>query len=243
MGLPAGVGDLMSACRVPAGGRQTRVMTRAVIRAVTSAIGSLLLAGTCATAEERTTTTGPDVLPPEHPGEQLLVEIPEGWVAVNSIQQQELHIAEYLDPTNLTAERVDSVRLEALTGDPLPDPIEFLGGLRDLLRENCKGFVDFPISTGFENGFPSAVRLMLCREQKEPTRGLIRMVKAIQGDQAFYIVSRSRSTPPFTAGNEPMSVEDMGYWSAWIGAVRLCATAPGGETALGRAPGCPNEDD
>jgi hypothetical protein len=157
-------------------------------------------------------------------GELLIASAPEGWVQVGGLNQGHVRIAEYANPENLSPDRVDSVRFESQAGDPLPDPIDFLLGMREELREQCKGIRDFPISSGYENGYETSVRLMLCREKGDPPRGEVRMIKAIRGAEQFYIVSRSRNVPPFAPEQEPMTVEDMAIWSAWFGGIRLCDT-------------------
>ena len=161
---------------------------------------------------------------PPQTGELLIASAPEGWVQVGGLNQGQVRIAEYANPENLSPDRVDSVRFESQAGDPLPDPIDFLLGMREELRGQCKGVRDFPISSGYENGYPTSVRLMLCREKGDTPRGEVRMVKAIRGAEQFYIVSRSRNAPPFAPEQEPMSVEDMAIWSAWFARVHVCDT-------------------
>lgn len=157
-------------------------------------------------------------------GELLLAQAPEGWVQAGGLNQGNLRIAEFADPATLTPDQVDTVRFESQASDPLPDPIDFVLGLREELRGNCKGFRDFPIFSGYENGYPASVRLMLCRSQGEPERGLVRMVKAIRGKEFFYIVSRTRTSAPFEPEAEPLSVQDMAEWSTWIGGITVCDT-------------------
>jgi hypothetical protein len=157
-------------------------------------------------------------------GELLIAAPPTGWVEVSALNEDKLRIAQYTDPANLTPDQVDSVRFESQAGAPLPDPIDFVLGVREELRQNCEGFRDFPISAGYENGYPTAVRLLLCRAQGDPKRGLVRLVKAIQGQEHFYVVSRSRSSAPFEAGSEPMTEDEMAVWSSWIRAIRVCDT-------------------
>jgi hypothetical protein len=169
-------------------------------------------------------------------GEHLIAAPPEGWSEISALNEGNLRIAEYVDAEQVTPERVDSVRFESQAATPLPDPIDFLLGMREDLKTQCQGIRDFPIFSGFENGYPTSVRLLLCRQKGDPPRGEVRMIKAIQGDEQFYIVSRSRSTKPFAPDEEPMSVEDMALWSTWIGGVKLCDTR-------GTEHPCPGEQD
>jgi hypothetical protein len=193
-------------------------------------VAALLLAvavlGACgAPADDRTADGEPpaDGAPPQT-GELLIAQAPEGWVEVAGLNEANLRIAEYVDPDTLTPEQVDLVRFESQAGQPLPDPIDFLLGLREELRSNCEGFQDFPIFSGYENGYPASVRLYLCRAQGEPKRGLVRMVKTIQGTEQFYIVSRTRNSAPFAPEAEPLTVEDMAIWSTWLGGILVCDT-------------------
>jgi len=178
------------------------------------------LAG-CAPSDGDKTT---EQTPAPATGELLIAKAPEGWVQAGGLNQGNLRIAEFADPATLTPDQVDTVRFESQAGDPLPDPIDFVLGLREELRGNCQGLRDFPIFSGYENGYPASVRLMFCRSQGEPERGLVRMVKAIRGKEFFYIVSRSRTSAPFEPEAEPLSVQDMAEWSTWIGGITVCDT-------------------
>jgi hypothetical protein len=203
-----------------------RRSARSANRARAAAIVSCLCATLAACAAERNA---------EAEGELLIAAPPAGWTEISALNQGNLRIAEYVDSEQVTPDRIDSVRFESQASSPLPDPIDFLLGMKEDLREQCRGIRDFPIFSGFENGYPTSVRLLLCRQKGDPPRGEVRMIKAIQGTEQFYIVSRSRSTAPFAPEEEPMSVEDMALWSRWIGGVSLCDTR-------GTEHPCPNPD-
>jgi hypothetical protein len=50
------------------------------------------------------------------------------------------------------------------------------------------------------------------------------MVKAIRGSDHFYIVSRSRRTPPLQPDVEPLNAEAMASWSYWFSLITVCDT-------------------
>jgi hypothetical protein len=193
-----------------------------VARALGTAV--LVLSTGCDTSGTPEREASPATPATAQTGELLIASAPEGWIQVGGLNQDNVRIAEYANPENLSPDLVDSVRFESQTGDPLPDPIDLLLGMREQLREQCEGMLDHPIFSGYENGYATSVRLLFCRAKGDPPRGEVRMIKAIRAADQFYIVSRSRSTPPFEPDQEPMSVEDMAQWSDWFGGISVCDT-------------------
>jgi hypothetical protein len=154
--------------------------------------------------------------------EQLIASPPPGWVQVGGLSRGDVRIAEYGDPATLTPTRVDSIRFESLGGKPLPDPIDIVVATGLDLSKRCEGFQDTPIFSGYENGYPTSVRLMFCRQQGRPPWGEVRMVKAIRGNEHVYIISRSRRTPPLQPHIEPLSAAEMASWSYGFSLITVC---------------------
>lgn len=157
-------------------------------------------------------------------GEILIGSAPAGWMEAGGLNRGTLRIAEYANPATLTPDLVDTARFESQATLPLPDPIDFVLGASAELAARCQGFEDHPVFAGYENGYPTAVRLMFCRRHGDPSRGEVRMVKAIQGKEQFYIVSRSRMTAPLEPDVVPLDAAEMAAWSEWFGGITLCDT-------------------
>jgi len=157
-------------------------------------------------------------------GELLLAQPPAGWVEVTGLNRGQVRIVEYAAPDTLSPDQLDLLRFESQGSLPLPDPIEVAGAMSAEMAGLCAGFQDFPIHSGFENGYPTSVRLLICQAYGEPVRGEIRMTKTIRGNEQFYIVTRTRRTAPFEADAAPVTVEEMSEWSDYLSRIGLCDT-------------------
>jgi hypothetical protein len=117
---------------------------------------------------------------------------------------------------------LDRVTIESQSGDPLPDPIEFVLSLSRDLARRCEGFSDFNIMSGLENNYATSVRLLICPRYKDQPLGEVLMMKAIQGREYFYTVTRGRRMPAFATDEQPLTAQTTAEWSAYLKAVGVC---------------------
>lgn len=156
-------------------------------------------------------------------GEILLAEPPQGWVETGAMQTPVLRMAEY-GPPDEPADRLERITFEAQEGKPLPDPIDFVQAVSQDLEASCKGFEGINISSGFENGYPTSVRLMICPEFRESPNGQVVLAKAIQGNEEFYVITRRLRVPPMRGDGQPLTAQEMAEWTAHLKGIRLCDT-------------------
>ncbi len=185
-------------------------------------------------------------------GEVLLASAPRGWVESGTLISPVLRMAEFvpakqLETTHAVEEEapvgeesasarsieelpgavaasalLDRVTIEAQSGDPLPDPIDFVLSLSRDLALRCEGFNDFNIMSGLENNYATSVRLLVCPRYKDHPLGEVMMIKAIQGQEYFYTVTRGRRLPAFGTDGQPLTAQTMAEWSAYLKAVGVC---------------------
>ncbi len=170
----------------------------------------------------------PGVSAPEPPeavreGELLLATPPEGWKVTGSVQTQTLRMAEYQPPDQAEG-RVERLTFEAQSADPLPDPIAFVLGVSKDLETRCEGFQDLNISSGFENGYPSSVELMVCPKFKDSDNGQVMMTKAVQGGEKFYVITHRMLTPPMRGQGPPLTAQAMADWTTRLKRIQVCDT-------------------
>ncbi|MDZ7669250.1 MAG: hypothetical protein U5Q16_07425 [Gammaproteobacteria bacterium] len=186
----------------------------------------ILLAGCGTSSDNGSQTPAPngagDAEPPPS-GEILLAEPPQGWVETGAMQTPVLRMAEY-GPPDEPEGRVERITFEAQEGKPLPDPIEFVQAVSRDLEASCKGFEGINISSGFENGYPTSVRLMICPELESSPHGQVVMAKAIQGNDEFYVITRRLRVPPMRGDGQPLTAQEMAEWTAHLKGIRLCDT-------------------
>ena len=158
--------------------------------------------------------------------ERLLAAPPEGWTAVFAANRPGVRIAEYVPPGESAAEWKEKLSFETFGGEPLPDPIGMLVAIAEDQRATCNGFADHNTFSGLENGYPTSVRLFVCRNNVVTGRGQITLVKAIQGGRRVYVITRARRVAPIESDAVlPMAQEDMAEWSQYARAISLCDPA------------------
>ncbi len=156
-------------------------------------------------------------------GELLLASAPHGWTVTGSLHTQSLRMAEY-QPPDQPQDRVERLRIEAQSGDPLPDPINFVLGVSKSLQSRCEGYQDLNVSSGLENGYPASVELMICPKFRDSETGQVMLTKAIRGTEKFYVITRRMMTPPMKGQGPPLTAQAMAEWTTLLKHVRVCDT-------------------
>lgn len=184
-------------------------------------LGTIALAGCQARAADP--ATRPSV---EEGTERLLAAAPEGWTAVFAANRPGVRIAEYVPPGDTADTWTEKLSFEAFGGEPLPDPIGMLVEIARDQQATCNGFADHNTFSGFENGYPTSVRLFVCRNNAITKRGQITLVKAIQGRERVYVITRAQRVPPIESDAMlPIAQEDMAQWAQYARAISLCDSA------------------
>ncbi|MCP5184347.1 MAG: hypothetical protein H6993_10310 [Pseudomonadales bacterium] len=163
-------------------------------------------------------------------GEHLVGAVPLNWVPVSVTATPALHLAVYQPPDDTPDDTgwTEKLSIEKLTGTPVPDPLEFLAALKEETAESCADSAFHPVSSGVENGYPTAVALLVCPKLSLTEAGQMTMVKVVQGNAAFYSITRAVRTPVMTrnADGEPQqpdgAKEQIGGMSLYLRAMTVC---------------------
>ena len=121
--------------------------------------------------------------------EHLITEIPENWLQIINSKSKNLQVAEYVPPDS-TEQWQQKLSVEAMSGSFLPDPLEFTDAWAEEQAQVCNDFQDLPIHSGFENGYPTVVRMLICGQNKQTGKPLVTMIKVIRGNESLYTVTR-----------------------------------------------------
>ena len=133
--------------------------------------------------------------------ERLAVEVPEGWRQLLDRRVGALYLADYYpvadvdklinsDPAEASAAWADKLSVEILAVQPPPDPLVVVQSMTQSQIDACENPSDQGVFAGFENGYPTVVHILQCPSARATNRGLLTLVKVIQGDQALYTISR-----------------------------------------------------
>ena len=133
-------------------------------------------------------------------------------------------MVEFLPEDPGDADWVEKVSFESFSAENLPDPIEFVMDIANDQAAACENFEHFNIISGEENGYPTSVRFMSCPESSLIGLGQVTLIKAIQGNDRFYVVTRAKRVPVQAEGEKvkPISDTEMAIWSTYIRAISVC---------------------
>jgi len=197
-----------------------------------AALLALLLAACAPEATDEATAPAAAVPAAESlvSGERLLAEPPADWVQSFRTDAADIRMVEYVPgDTSDAAGWVDKVSFESFATQPLPNPDEFVASIAAEQRKVCGKLADHETFSGIENGYPTAVRLLVCYSNPLTKKGQLTLLKAIRGDDNFYVITRSHRVPPIQSdGDLPMPPELMAEWSMYLRAISVCNDdAPG----------------
>ncbi len=201
----------------------TKQVSIGLVWVLSACAGDTNVIAAAADVESTSDTTAVQEKKPELIGEQLNTHIPEGWVLATSSKTDRLHIAEYV-PGDTTTEWRQKLSVEAMEGDYLPDPLEFVSGWANDQAEVCDHFRDNPIFAGFENGYATVVRLLECGQNKRTRKPLVTMIKVIRGEETLYTITRIWRLETFDEESKQivMDTQALAAWSNHLKTTVVC---------------------
>jgi hypothetical protein len=209
-------------------------------------LGTALLLAACSnpgdpgeTRSANTDQPGPPASP-----EQLRLIAPDSWELTASSQLGGFARARYQrqspERPQDAAAPVETLTLEQLDPDGLADPIAFLDNLAAEQAARCDDFSSTIISSGYENGYPTAVRLMRCPLRRVNRTATVSLAKAIAGNSRYYLlVFEKRAATSTAAGADPVgfvSEEDIASWALYLRQATLCDSSQPAEHPCARTP-------
>ncbi len=154
--------------------------------------------------------------------ETLLLQAPPAWLRVEEQSSEAFRLAEYVPAGQSKDAWNDRIFIEANALKPLPDPISFLETMGAELKTECTDSNHNNIHSGLENGYPTSVRLLICNKSNLSARSEVSLIKAIQGKDFFYVVSRARRSDVLQNDEPPLSQKEMGEWSLYMRSIKVC---------------------
>lgn len=168
--------------------------------------------------------------PPVPAGERLIAQPPQGWQQTGATNIGTLRRAEFMPEDELTAgseaDWVRRITFESLNEDPLPDPIEFVELMSVGRDYDCGTYRSHPTFAGEENGYPTAVFLLVCHQDRQTERSEVTLMKTIQGNDYFYVITRSMRGEPIPRDGEPdIEQAEIGGWAVYLKSITVCDTS------------------
>ena len=202
------------------------------MKAIAFVVWSCLLLGGCNAPAPRESTVDspvtveaaasatPDAVPARPESREVLrAPPPEGWRQITQVNRADTRLLEFMPPSSSAIANDETLRLESFRRSPLPTVTALLNDLSGDYQQHCPRADVQLIRQDTENGFPIELRLLIC-PAKVPSGPTLQMLKAIRGDDWFYVISRSSRDAKVanTAELEPR----LAAWSIYMRDVLLC---------------------
>lgn len=128
--------------------------------------------------------------------ENLLVGLPQGFKVGFSESRNGMNMQEWV-PANETVQNwTEMVTVQIFLNRKDLDPVQFLATMEKQWAGACKGSTATPPVAGNVNGYTSATTLLRCQLLASTGKPETTMMKAIRGNDSFYLVQRAvRSLP------------------------------------------------
>lgn len=164
-------------------------------------------------------------------GERLIARPPESWILVYQLNNPKTRISDFVPPGQTKVEWQTKISFQSHNADDLPvDPITILLSEAEEDQERCDSARDHNIFSGYENNYETSVRLFLCGKNSFSSKGEIKLIKAIRGNQHFYSVRIVRRTDPFDADkfykDKGIASEEIAAWSNYFKQMSVCDDTP-----------------
>jgi len=155
--------------------------------------------------------------------EQLIAQPPKGWRRTGTTDIGNLRRAEYIPDDELEDAWTRRITFESMQEDPLPDPIEFIELMNSGKDYACGTFRSYPTFSGLENGYPTSVYLLVCHMDRSTERSEVSMIKTIQGNDYFYVITRAMRGDPIPKDEAPPIEEtEIGGWAVFMKSISVC---------------------
>ena len=157
-------------------------------------------------------------------GERLIASAPKNWQLIYQLNSGEVRLTDFIPPDETEKDWQTKLSFEAHTQLADIDPISIVMGEIKSKNEICSNIDHSNLFSGFENNYPTSVRLIQCGENAHLQMGEINLIKAIQGNDYFYIIRFQKKVPVFERGKAEFTNDEVATWASFLKLVTLCDT-------------------
>ena len=157
--------------------------------------------------------------------ERLLASPPAGWTLAFQFNDDRSKLSDFVPEGETDIAWTQKISFESFTNDINADPLNMLDDEVRRDEQKCEFVQHFNLFSGYENGYPTSVRLFHCGNNHFVDRGEVKMMKTIQGAEQFYIVRILARIEPFAMNKPNFSEEEVVRWTGYLRRISLCDTA------------------
>jgi hypothetical protein len=148
--------------------------------------------------------------------ENLLVALPQGFKVGFTDSVNGMHMQEMVPANETVVDWTEMVTVQIFLNRKDLDPMQMLTTMEKQWAGVCKGSTATPAVTGKTNGYASVIRLFRCPLLASTGKPETTMMKAIKGNDSFYLVQRATRGMPTPAQLEQTK--------AYLEGVSVCDT-------------------
>ena len=146
--------------------------------------------------------------------ENLLVSLPQGFKVAFQERKGKALISEMIPAGDTLEDWSQMVTTQIFFGGLPTSPEEFYSQMRQGWLSSCKGGNGKLVRTGMENGYPIAFGFLTCPLNPATNKPEAAWIKAIKGNDSFYVVQRATRQEP--------AKELITEFSKYLSAVKVC---------------------
>lgn len=158
----------------------------------------------------------------EAAAERFAARVPPDWKTVYQYRRGELMLAEFLPQEEEVRDWRTMLSYEYHGIAPWIDPIEFVENFAANQAELCEGFQSLRMSSGLENGYPTAVWMLVCPTMMASGKGRVTLLKAVQGTRGYYIAALMRRVDQFKQEDTPVEPAEIAAWGQFMREIVVC---------------------
>lgn len=145
--------------------------------------------------------------------ENLLVTMPDGYKVDYQNKTKQGVISEMVPKAENVNAWTEMVTVQVFFGLKVT-PEEFRGRIEKLWGDSCPGSTFKSVASGAVNGYPSLTWLQTCPRNKTTGKPEITWMKAIRGNDSFYVVQKAFKFTPSDA--------QVTTWTQYLAGVSVC---------------------
>ncbi len=146
--------------------------------------------------------------------ENLLVAMPDGYIVGFQDKNARQQMTEMVPRGQSVKDWTEMVTVQIFFNMTDVTPEAYKQRLEKLWAVNCKGAESSHIGQGSERGYPVVVWLQVCPRNKDTGKPEVTLLKAIAGEDSFYVVQKAFRFMP-----DKPQVEQ---WSRYLRNVSVC---------------------
>lgn len=148
--------------------------------------------------------------------ENILQNLPADYKIDFQAKQGNIVITEMVPQDESVRNWVDMLTTQIFLGLKTATPQQFRDRMQKLWATSCKGSESASVAEGTENGYPFAMWIQFCPQNRTTGRPENTWFKAIKGNDSFYVVQKAFKYEP--------SKEQVVKWTQYLRSVQVCDT-------------------